>query len=90
MPPIEAAIAGKKVIGYTGEGGKEIWNKPIFTEIPNGNILKFVEEILKNLKIKNNTKKNYIQRKKLINRFSIQYEKKNIINMIRKIQSFRN
>ena len=89
MPPIEAAIAGNKVIGYTGEGGKEIWNKPIFTEIPNGNIIKFVEEILKNLKIKNNTKKNSAQRKKLINRFSPQYEKKNLIKMINKIRSLR-
>ena len=56
MPPIEAAIAGNRIIGYTGEGGKEIWNKPIFTEIPNGNVLKFVETILKNLKIKSNSK----------------------------------
>ena len=46
MPPIEAALAGNKVIGYTGEGGKEYWKKPIFTEIPNGNALKFVKEIL--------------------------------------------
>ena len=68
MPPIEAAIAGNKVIGYTGEAGKEIWKKPIFTEIPNGDILKFVDSILKNLKIKNNTKKNSLQRKKLRDR----------------------
>ena len=90
MPPIEAAIAGNKIIGYTGEGGKEIWNKPIFTEIPNGNILKFVDIILKNLKIKSTNKKSTLQRKKLKNRFSIEYERKNIINMIRKIQSYRN
>ena len=53
-----------KIIGYTGEGGKEIWNKPIFTEIPNGNILKFVDIILKNLKIKSTNKKSSLQRKK--------------------------
>ena len=34
-------------------------------------------------------KKSLIQRKKLINKFSTQYEKKNIINMIKKIQSYR-
>lgn len=89
MPPIEAAIAGNKVIGYTGEAGKEIWNKPIFTEIPNGDILKFVDSILKNLKIKNNTQKNSLQRKKLKERHSIKNERKNIINLIRKIQSYR-
>ena len=38
MPPLEAAIAGNKVIGYTGGGGKEYWNKPIFEEIQSGDI----------------------------------------------------
>ena len=42
MPPIEAAIAGNKVIGYPGQGGKEYWQKPIFTEVPHGNISKFI------------------------------------------------
>ena len=87
MPPIEAALAGNKIIGYTGEGGKEIRKKPIFTEIKNGNILGFVGEILKNLKMKHNLKKTTIQRKKLINKFSINHEKKNLIKMINKIKS---
>ena len=87
MPPIEAAIAGNKVIGYTGEGGKEIWNKPIFTEIPNGDILKFVDEIIKSLngnKVSLNLK---LQRKNIIKKFSISKEKKNLIKMIKKILS---
>ena len=50
LPPIEAAIAGNKVIGYTGEGGSEYWKEPIFTKIPNGNFSKFVAEILKFIK----------------------------------------
>ena len=41
MPPLEAAIAGNKVIGYTGGGGKEYWNKPIFEEIQSGDIKNF-------------------------------------------------
>ena len=45
MPPLEAAIAGNKVIGYTGGGGKEYWKKPIFTEVAHGNISKFIVEI---------------------------------------------
>ena len=85
MPPIEAALAGNEIIGYTGEGGKEIWHKPIFTEIQNGNILKFVEEILKSIKTKKNSKKFKIQRKKIQNKFSINEEKKNLIKMIKKI-----
>ena len=46
MPPLEAAIAGNKVIGYTGGGGKEYWQKPIFEEIQSGDIKKFSEKIL--------------------------------------------
>ena len=45
MPPLEAAIAGNKVIGYTGGGGKEYWIKPIFDEIQPGNIKGFCEKI---------------------------------------------
>ena len=27
LPPLETAIAENKVIGYTGEGGKEYWKE---------------------------------------------------------------
>tara|TARA_Y100001970_G_scaffold207122_1_gene252321 strand:+ start:7487 stop:8542 length:1056 start_codon:yes stop_codon:yes gene_type:complete len=82
MPPIEAAIAGNKVIGYTGEGGKEIWHKPIFTEIPHGNAKKFVQEILKSTKEKLPKKIFNNQRKKIISRFSVENERSNIIKML--------
>ena len=85
MPPIEAALAGNKVIGYTGEGGKEIWHKPIFTEVPNGDILKFVDEILKSLSDNKASLDFKLQRKKIIDNFSINKEKKNLIKMIKKI-----
>ena len=85
MPPIEAALAGNKVIGYTGEGGKEIWHKPIFTEVPNGDILKFVDEILKSLSENKVSLDFKLQRKKIIDNFSINKEKKNLIKMIKKI-----
>lgn len=88
MPPIEAALAGNKIIGYTGEGGKEIWKKPIFSEIPSGNILKFVNEILKNIK-KIDLKNSNNQRIKIAKRFSIINEKKNIIKMLNKIRSLK-
>ena len=38
IPPIEAALAGNKVIGYTKSLGKEYWKKPIFTNVYNGDI----------------------------------------------------
>ena len=86
MPPIEAALAGNKIIGYTGEGGKEIWKQPIFTEIKNGNILDFVNKIIINVKKKHHLKKKNQQRKRLAKKFSIINEKNNLIKMIKKIK----
>ena len=79
LPPIEAALAGNQIIGYTGEGGKEYWHKPIFTKINSGEINEFVFKILelvRNEKIKKNSlKKNYTDIKK---KFSKTNELKNI------------
>ena len=80
MPPLEAAIAGNKVIGYTGEGGKEYWRKPIFTEIHNGDIFHFCDKVIKNLEDKNFLKKSKNQRNKIIK----MYLKKNEENKINK------
>ena len=74
MPPLEAAIAGNKVIGYTGEGGKEYWRKPIFEEIHSGDLKRFSEKILdsvNNLPV-NWHKKTLPHRKKLINKYEPQ------------------
>lgn len=46
VPPVEAAFCGNYVIGYTGQGGKEYWNPPEFTEISQGDIVDFVEKTL--------------------------------------------
>ena len=86
MPPIEAALAGNKIIGYTGEGGKEIWKQPIFTEIKNGNILDFVNKIIITVKKKYHLKEKNRQRKSLAKKFSIMNEKNNLIKMIKKIK----
>ena len=87
LPPIEAAIAGNKVIGYPGRGGKKYWRKPIFTEIPHGNIAKFIYEIFKHINQKNLIKQFKTSRKKIINQFSANQEKKHLIKMINKIKS---
>ena len=89
MPPLEAAIAGNKVIGYTGEGGKEYWRKPIFEEIHSGDLKRFSEKILdsvNNLPV-NWHKKTLPHRKKLINKYSEINEKKLIKKLINKIYS---
>ena len=86
MPPLEAAIAGNKVIGYTGEGGKEFWKKPIFTEIPHGNAIKFVQEIIKSTKEKLPKKIFNKQRKKIISKYSLEKEKLSVIKILNSIK----
>ena len=86
-PPIEAAKEGNKVIGYTGEGGKEYWYKPVFSEVPNGNFSKFHFEIIKSIKNQYNKKKFNTVRNKIINKFSPEIEVKRIELMLRKIES---
>ena len=85
MPPVEAAIAGNKVIGYTGEGGKEYWHEPVFTEIQNGDFSKFIIEILKFVKKGKKDKKFNSGRKKIIKNFSLELEIKKIKYMLNRI-----
>ena len=86
IPPIEAAIAGNKVIGYPGQGGKEYWQKHIFTEIPHGNLSKFINEIHLFIKNQHKSKKFKSVRKKIIDKYSSFQERKFIINMINRIK----
>ena len=46
LPPVEAALSGCQVIGYTGEGAKEYWDAEIFSEIHSGDIKAFVKAVL--------------------------------------------
>lgn len=78
LPPLEAALAGNQVIGYTGEGGEEYWKKPIFTEIKTGEIKNFCKEILKKIKTKNFIKISKKQRDTLAYNFSLEKEKASI------------
>jgi hypothetical protein len=89
LPPLEAALAGNKVIGYTGEGGKEYWKKPIFEEIKSGEIKKFYEKIIYTAKNfpKDWNKKTSTQKRKLINKYSKGNQKKLVFKLIRKIKS---
>ena len=87
IPPIEAAILGNKVIGYTGQGGTEYWRSPLFEKIENGNIIKFCKTILRNISSINNRwiKKTQKDRKKLISKYSPEQEKKKILEMVNHI-----
>ena len=46
LPPMEAALAGNLVIGYTGQGANEYWIAPNFIEVRQGDIRNFVTATL--------------------------------------------
>jgi len=49
LPPIEAAICGNAVIGYTGEGGKEYWDRPNFENVNCGELQLFCNNVIKKM-----------------------------------------
>ncbi len=81
LPPVEAALAGNYVIGYTGEGGNEYWQEPLFTKVGSGEINKFVLRIIDKIK-KSNFKKDYSKRK--YNMLKKKFSKQNEIKDIKK------
>ena len=92
IPPIEAALSGNKVIGYTGGGGIEYWKEPIFKKVENGDISSFGKKLLHEIK---NYKKNWINktnknRLKLEMLYSVENEKKTLNLLINKIDKFYN
>ncbi len=45
LPPLEAALCGNQVVGYTGQGGKEFWLPQAFTEIEMGDVLGYAQAV---------------------------------------------
>lgn len=45
LPPLEAALCGNLVVGYSGQGGREYFAPPIFSEINQGDYLAFIAAI---------------------------------------------
>ena len=90
IPPIEAALSGNKIIGYTGGGGNSYWKKPIFTKVNNGEINDYGKKILNFIKNHNsnwikNTKK---QRTKLSLIYSKDAEKSSLKNFTKNVLKF--
>lgn len=50
LPPLEAAFCGNVVVGYTGQGGLEYFDEPIFRKVENGNFLEFCNKICEAIK----------------------------------------
>ena len=51
LPPVEAALCGNLVVGNHGEGGREYWSPPIFTDISMGNIKQFAGSVLEQVQL---------------------------------------
>ena len=92
IPPIEAALSGNKVIGYTGAGGEEYWKGQIFKKVESGEIADFGQKVLKEI---NNYKFSWIkkhqkERKRLAKKYSEDLEKKSLNVLIKKVKSILN
>ena len=85
LPPLEAAVMGNIVIGYTGQAGKEYWNIPIFKKIEQGDILSFVEVIKATIKKKINHVSINTHRKKLLKKYSKINQEKQILTILNQI-----
>jgi hypothetical protein len=89
LPPLEAALSGNKVIGYSGNGGETYFKKPIFNKIRKGDILNFSKTIndnIKNLEKYWHLKKNIkAQRYKIYKQYSEEKEINSVKKMLDKI-----
>ena len=46
LPPLEAAISGNIIVGYSGSGGDEYFHGPIFRKVEYGNFIYFTKKII--------------------------------------------
>lgn len=51
LPPLEAAFSNNLVIGYTGQGAREYFKRPIFTEIEVGDFENFTNKVVEAAKL---------------------------------------
>lgn len=94
LPPLEAALCGNSVVGYTGEGAKEYWREPIFKKIENGNLIEFIkvaEEEMEKL-THNSYPEEYAQLKslatsQLAQKYSLEQEIEKLGNFVAKVIS---
>jgi len=94
LPPLEAAICGNSVIGYTGEGAKEYWDPAIFKEIHSGNLQLFLKAIVDEINNLGSKKKGILQDPKaesiinnLRDRYSTEAELNNVKCLLQKSES---
>jgi len=92
LPPLEAALCGNSIVGYTGESGKEYWNPPVFEEVFSGDLRTFANKVIS--KVENFSKNNYIFDKyksyinKLAEKYSVEKEQRSLLPLIDLIKKF--
>jgi hypothetical protein len=50
LPPLEAALSGNRVVGYTGQGAKEYWYPEVFDEIESGDVVGMAHQVLQRVR----------------------------------------
>jgi glycosyltransferase involved in cell wall biosynthesis len=50
LPPLEAALCGNQVIGYTGQGAQEYWLPDVFEVVESGDVVGFAQRVLDKVK----------------------------------------
>jgi hypothetical protein len=49
LPPIEAALSGNHVVGYSGQGGQEYWSSAVFEAVESGDVVGFAQSVLRKI-----------------------------------------
>ena len=92
LPPVEAALCGNSVIGYTGESGKEYWHPPIFYEVFSGDLRTFTDKVIS--KVKDFDKKKHVFDEfepyvsKLAEKYSVEKEQRSLLALIDLVKNF--
>ncbi len=85
MPPAEAMACGCIVVGYAGQGGKEVLHPDFSYPIDDRDIISFVNTLLKVIKDYNKDKKPFFEKGKkasefILSNYSMYIEEQTIIN----------
>ena len=94
LPPIEAALSGNSVIGYTGEGGKEFWDLPIFEEVFSGDLRTFAKKVIKKVKDCDKESSNTFKEiepyiSQLATKYSLEKEESSVLQIIDSIKKIK-
>jgi len=89
MPPLEAALAGCKVIGFDGGGGEEFFTLPIFSKVPFYDHMEFIE--VAERYVKSEVEFDFEeQRLRLKDEYSLESARQSFYNAIRNILGVNN